>query len=54
MVNHESRRNYMLLGLIEMAQGAARVLSLGLWNPSWTGWFLFDYLVEEEDANVQR
>lgn len=42
--NHETRRNYILLGLIEMAQGFARVVSLGFWNPSWTGWFLFTYL----------
>lgn len=41
MSKHETKGNYVVLGLFEIAQGLARVLSLGFWNPSWTGWLLF-------------
>jgi hypothetical protein len=49
-MNHETKLNCVLLGLCEIAQGFIRVLSLGYWNPSITGWFLFVYLEDYRDS----
>lgn len=40
----ESRTAYVMLGILEVIQGACRIASLGCWNPGIVAWFLFTYL----------